>query len=603
MRQTRFFANPTRRSPISRLPAELLDAIFVFHASERTEASPRKLGDPLEASRTVSHVSSRWRDVALNNSRLWNQITLIHWWKKQGRFEWIKYMIKRTRNVPLTLRIWVGHGWDEEWDQNMALVLASLLPRVKVFDLKLDSSYYPTEKFRKALTGASAPLLESLKMAPYNFPSREPVDASIFEPIFALVMPKLTRVQYELDWNYIPYFSLSNVTHFKMTCSPRHRSSLFTPLRCIQLLNSMPLLEELSLSIDFTDLDPELPTPDPDTLDLQLPQLKYFYLDAVSSDCAVLLPWFTFNPGCVFDVRCTDSEIDENHVVVREVMSYYASDTQLDMADKILTINILHDTISLVVGPTSPSSETADNQHLFRFTTVLRGDNEPDSGESQDEPIRYAMLAFLVRRAHFMKLTTCLELHLNIDAAFFIEDCMAPVLGPLIRACKNIKTLVLKGTRNGFMRPWILNNINGTGRNFDEMIFGDIDEIREKEGTGDEEELAGWNFSDLMKLIMQASVSPTRGIGDLCGAPRGNTTLQTVRILHTEFDITHVDGQLELADFLAWRDQQTHIVDSLLWPVRSIPKYATTDSHIHEITMADMIHNYLKPLLVPARWR
>lgn len=284
-------------------------------------------------------------------------------------------------------------------------------------------------------------------------------------------------------------------------------------------------------------------------------------------------------------------------------MSYYASDTQLDMADKILTINILHDTISLVVGPTSPSSETADNQHLFRFTTVLRGDNEPDSGESQDEPIRYAMLAFLVRRAHFMKLTTCLELHLNIDAAFFIEDCMAPILGPLIRACKNIKTLVLKGTRNGFMRPWILNNINGTGRTFDEMIFGDINKIREKEGTGDEEELAGWNFSDLMKLIMQASVSPTRGIGNLCGAPRGNTTLQTVRILHTEFDITHVDGQLELADFLAWRDQQTHIVDSLLWPVRSIPKYATTDSHIHEITMADMIHNYLKPLLVPARWR
>ena len=509
-------------------------------------------------------------------------------------------MIKRTRNVPLTLRIWVGHGWDEEWDQNMALVLASLLPRVKVFDLQLDSSYYPTEKFRKALSGASAPLLESLKMAPYNFPSREPVDASIFEPIFALVMPKLTRVQYELDWNYIPYFSLSNVTHFKMTCSPRHRSSLFTPLRCIQLLNSMPLLEELSLSIDFTDLDPESPTPDPDTLDLQLPQLKYFYLDAVSSDCAVLLPWFTFNPGCVFDVRCTASEIDENHVVVREVMSYYASDTQLDMADKILTINILHDTISLVVGPTSPSSETADNQHLFRFTTVLRGDNEPDSGESQDEPIRYAMLAFLVRRAHFMKLTKCLELHLNIDAAFFIEDCMAPILGPLIRACKNIKTLVLKGTRNGFMRPWILNNINGTGRTFDEMIFGDIDEIREKEGTGDEEELAGWNFSDLMKLIMQASVSPTRGIGDLCGAPRGNTTLQTVRILHTEFDITHVDGQLELADFLAWRDQQTHIVDSLLWPVRSIPTYVTTDSHIHDITMADMIHNYLKPLLVPA---
>src|SRR5437016_1338538 len=104
MRQIRFFANPTRRSPISRLPPELLDAIFVFHASGPAEIHPDKPHDPLDASRIVSHVSYRWRDVALNNSRLWNQITLIHWSKTQGRLEWIEYMIKRTRTVPLNLR-------------------------------------------------------------------------------------------------------------------------------------------------------------------------------------------------------------------------------------------------------------------------------------------------------------------------------------------------------------------------------------------------------------------------------------------------------------------------------------------------------------------
>jgi hypothetical protein len=356
----------------------------------------------------------------------------------------------------------------------------------------------------------------------------------------------------------------------------------------------MPLLEELSLSIDFTDLEPESPEPDPNTLDLQLPHLQYFYLDAVSSDCAVLLPWFTFNPGCVFDVRCTDSEIDENHAVVREVMSYYATDSELDMTDKILTINILHDTISLVVCPTSPSSDTSNDQHLFRFTTVLRGDDESDNGEGQEEPMRYMMFAFLVRTAHLMKLTKCSELHLNVDFAFFIEDGMAPIFGPLIRACKNIKTLVLKGTRNGFMRPFILNNINGTGGAFDQKIFSDIDKFHEMEGTGDnEEELAEWEFSDLMRLVAQASVTvnPAVTIGTLCN----KMTLGTVRILHTEFDVTTIEGQLKLAEFLAWRDQQTGVVDSLLWPVRSMPKYTETDSHIHEITMADMMHNYLKP--------
>ena len=593
MKQTRFFANPTRRSPISRLPTELLDAIFIFHASECAEDNPHVLGDPLEASRTVSHVSSRWRDVALNNSRLWNQITLIHWWKKQGRLEWIKSMIKRTRSVPLTLRIWIGHGWDEEWDQNMALILTSLLPRVEVFDLRLDSSYCPTEKFRKALTSASAPLLESLKMAPYNFLSREPIDASIVEPTFPPVMPKLTRVQYELDWNYVPYFSLSNVTHFKLTCSPRHGSTLFTPLRCVRLLNSMPLLEELSLSIDFTDLEP---SPEPELV-LELPHLKYFYLDAVSSDCGLLLSWFTFNPGSVLDVRCTDSETDGDHALVREAVSYYATDTELDMTDKILMINILHDTISLVVYPTSPSSDTADNKHLFRFTTVLRGDDESDGGEGQEEPMRYIMFAFLVRTAHLMKLTKCSELHLNVDFSFFIEDCMAPIFGPLVRACKNIKTLALKGTKNGFMRPLILNNIDGTGGAFDEKIFSDIDK-HETEGTANDREfLAEWEFSELMKLIAQASVSNSSTItsNTVRGALRGKMTLQTVRILHTEFDVTTIEGKLRLAEFLAWRDRQTGVVDSLLWPVRPIPMQSETDFHIHEITMADMMHNYLKP--------
>ncbi|KIM46894.1 hypothetical protein M413DRAFT_440464 [Hebeloma cylindrosporum] len=596
MRQTRFFAKPTRRSPISRLPTELLDAIFAFYASECTEINPNKLGDPLEASRTVSHVSSRWRDVALNNPWLWNRITLIHWWKKEGRLEWIKYMIKRTRNAPLTLRIWVGHGWDEDWDQNMALILTSLLPRVEVFDLRLDSSYYPTENFRKALVSASAPLLESLKVAPYNFLSHEPIDPSRFEPIFPPAMPKLTRVQYELDWNYVPYSSLFNVTRFKMTASARHGNSLFTPLRCIQLLNSMPLLEELSLSINFTDLEPESLELDPDTLELRLAHLKYFYLDAVSSDCSLLLPWFIFNRGCVVDVRCTDSVIDGNHLLVRQVMSYYPSDTELDMAGKIFTINILHDAISLVVSSIYPSSEASDDQTLFRFTTVIRDDDESENSDDQEESRNHAMLAHLVRTAHFMGLTKCSELHLNVDVSFFVEDFMAPILGPLIRACKNIKTLVLKGTRNGFMRPWIFNSINNTGTTFDANIFRDIDEVHRMEGSGDgRDELARWDFKDLMNLVM-AAAHPEFRILMLCGPPK--VTLKTVRILHTEFDVSSRKARLRLAEFLAWRDRQIPVVDNLLWPVRSISKDTTTDSHLHEITMADMIHNYLKPTRV-----
>jgi hypothetical protein len=361
----------------------------------------------------------------------------------------------------------------------------------------------------------------------------------------------------------------------------------------------MPLLEELSLSIDFTDLESESPEPDPKSLDLQLPNLKYFYLDAVSHDCAALLPWFTFNPGCVLDVRCTDSETDDNHGIVREIMSYYATDTRLDMADKSLTINVLNDTISLVVCPISPSPDTADSRLLFRFTTVLRGDDESDNGEAQDESSHYAMLAFLVRTAHLMELTECSELHLNVEVALFIEDCMAPIFGPLIRACKNTKMLVLKGTKNGFMVPFMLNTINGTGRIFDEQIFADIDKVLGQDGIDDEDELAGWDFSELLKLTTQVNVTSVITIDNLLSTLRGKTTLQAVRILHTEFDVTTIGGQLRLANFLAWRDQQTAIVDSLLWPVRSIPKRTSTETYTNEVTMADMIRDYLKPARVP----
>jgi len=83
-------------------------------------------------------------------------------------------------------------------------------------------------------------------------------------------------------------------------------------------------------------------------------------------------------------------------------------------------------------------------------------------------------------------------------------------------------------------------------------------------------------------------------------ALRGKTTLQTVRILHTEFDVTTIEGQITLANFLAWRNQQTAVVDSLLWPVRSIPKPTSTDTFTNEITMADMIRDYLKPARIPS---
>jgi len=531
-----------QRPPISRLPSELLDAVFVLLASDAiSEHNPYRPYDPLEPSRIVSHVSSFWRDIALKNSSLWSQIMLVNCWERKKNIEWIKYMIKRTRDVPITLRLWVGSGWDEEWDQNMALILTTILPRIEVLDLRLEN-YGSTASFRKALAHGSAPLLASLKMAPFDHTLNSRVVLSDSKTVFPTSVPKLTRVQYEFNRNYVPYFSLSSrVTHFKII-GLRDGKTWFTLLRCIQLLRSLPLLEDLSLSVEFTKF---VPNRTAHSHNLQVPRLKYLFLDATCRDCAVFLDRFTFNPGCVLDIQCMNLRIDKHHDSVRDAMYHYAVHSQLDVTDKCVTIALERYEVSLVVWP--PNVGNVDP--VFRFSTIVSKHVKNSRVEDDD---RYIMLFLLVRMAHLMKLTKCSELHLNVNVELPVEDRFAPILGPLIRTCKNAKRLVLGGTeRNGFMAPVLLAMGNRAGTVFDVKMFADIDEDK---GNDDKDRLF-LRWKELMQPTQQVDVGLISG-GGLMGERCGRITLRTVRFLYTNFDMTTVEGQSRLANLLAWKRRQ-----------------------------------------------
>lgn len=95
----------------------------------------------------------------------------------------------------------------------MALILTTILSRIKVLDSKL-ANYGTTASVRKALADGSAPLLDSLKMAPLSHTFEEFCELrrlraalSDFQPVFPTPVPKLTRVQYKLNRDYVPYFS------------------------------------------------------------------------------------------------------------------------------------------------------------------------------------------------------------------------------------------------------------------------------------------------------------------------------------------------------------------------------------------------------------
>lgn len=117
MKQTR---SSTKRSPISRIPPELLDAVFVLASDAISEDNPYRPYDPLEASRIVSHVSSFWREIALKNSSLWNQIILVNCWERtKHRMDQIhdKKDARCTHNVKIVGRkrvAWVGRRMGPE---------------------------------------------------------------------------------------------------------------------------------------------------------------------------------------------------------------------------------------------------------------------------------------------------------------------------------------------------------------------------------------------------------------------------------------------------------------------------------------------------------
>jgi len=588
-------SNLSGAPPISRLPTEILDIIFLFAFPSGRHFTI--LDDPLRQSRVVSHVCSRWRYVALLNSRLWNEVTFSKWRRKEI-LPWIEEIIHRSRRSPVYLRLWIGDGWDKFWDRNFTPLLFTLIHRVRHLDIRMD---YSLLHLARTLTGIFAyctfPILESISITPYNV-VRRPVDNRYLDFVFPHSLPKLRRVEYDMNFDYVPLSALANITHFKLTSCSRYGNPWFSPIQCLIALRSMPQLEELHLAIDFNLEDmTNLIGSDEDARELSLTKLKHFHIHASCLDCAMILPYVAFPPGCTFDVTCTESEIDDAHGIVRLAVGDWAEETGLSMTNKTLEIAVHSDAVCITVNPLTPSDSNEPSRPYLIFNTLLRPpDNDSDEEDTHPllssslphggEPIQYALLIFLARTMHRMKLTQAAEIYINIDIPLPIEVFSAPILGPFIRACTSATTLHLIGTENMFMSPFLVSMMFDTGRTFDEMLFNDL-EMDEYDG-------GGWTPIGLL----EASVKPELSVPPVGQKPRlrspKDQTLKTIRYMYTCFDMTIYEGQCRLRDFLHWKERQSKIVDDLLWHVPCSHPFVGGDSGFAELTMADMIHHYLK---------
>ncbi|KAF8891511.1 hypothetical protein CPB85DRAFT_1332202 [Mucidula mucida] len=98
-RSTRYI----RRSPIRRLPTEVLGIIF---ASACTSFPRNEYKTPL----SISLVCSKWRDMALSTPSLW---THIHIAPHSGGLE---HFLERCGNIPISIKVEIPYNeWPRNW--------------------------------------------------------------------------------------------------------------------------------------------------------------------------------------------------------------------------------------------------------------------------------------------------------------------------------------------------------------------------------------------------------------------------------------------------------------------------------------------------------
>ncbi|KAJ7246152.1 hypothetical protein B0H12DRAFT_768396 [Mycena haematopus] len=89
--------NTTILSPLRRIPLEILAEIFSCTLPRVPEAPP----DIAESPWVLTHVSSRWRAVAVSKSSLWSQIYLNFWLEQDYSSAMIKTQIERARRLEI----------------------------------------------------------------------------------------------------------------------------------------------------------------------------------------------------------------------------------------------------------------------------------------------------------------------------------------------------------------------------------------------------------------------------------------------------------------------------------------------------------------------
>ena len=562
--------------PIHRCPPELLSTIFIMSLPlVRYEL----LDEPAKSSRTLSQVCFRWRDAALSVSRLWNHITLSRW--SSNRIQWLEELSRRSRQVPVSLRVWVGGlGWEiasSMFDARLSRLLKELMPRVQTLEVRLDCTLLANEcapNLMQVLRNHAVPLLESFHLTPFN--NQRTTDYSPLDFFFNGTAPKLTSLRFDIHFSALHSSILLNVTTFCLvdgfTFSDRH----FTRKKCLNLLKAMPHLENLLLTVglapDFTDHED-------DVEEIYLSNLRHFQMQGSCEDCASLLKWIEFPTGCTFDIISNDTEMDEWCADLLQTLEFCISESEISsMSDYILDIRVSHGFLRLLV---LPSSQEPEEPVYFVFSSLINTEEEGEEPVLVNPALTthpnsslYEHLFLFARMIHRSDLLSqASEIRLEVDA---ILPCASPVFGSLIRASEQAKKIVLRGSENLFILPIIFED---NGHSFDAFFRGSEPALSSSESSSESDSDSD-SDSDLELLPYEIKKRNAARIPS------------TINFLYTDFDISDPADKYHFMHLVIWHQSLSPLIRDIFWPVTV--ESSSTD-RLEPMSMRDVMDYYLKP--------
>ena len=253
-------------APISRLPPEILAAIFSFLSPSANNGAFR-----LECI-CFSHVCRQWRETSLNYPRLWSHINLF-----KPAPAAMAEMLMRAKMVPLHLEVDFT-CWSQEQIDALEQQLEEHIPHIR--HLKVGG---PLRMALKRLV-SSAPILEFLSLThiPHPLcPSRDVIPVNLFN----CATPSLTSLELEgcdISWKLPLIKGLKSLKICRI--DPPARPKLEDWL---DALDEMPQLESLYLQHAIPSATAQLMLEPSRTVTIS--SLTYFHIIASPKDCALAL--------------------------------------------------------------------------------------------------------------------------------------------------------------------------------------------------------------------------------------------------------------------------------------------------------------------------